>query len=93
MSNSALVQVRVDPDLRDAVDSILTDNGLDIPTAVRIYFAKIARVGGIPFDVRGYNAETIAAMEEANRVARDPRAKSYSSFAELVADIDSDDHE
>jgi DNA-damage-inducible protein J len=93
MGNTALIQARVEPDLKDAVDVILADNGLDIPTAIRIYFAKILRVGGIPFDVRTYNAETIAAMEEANRVSRDPNAKSYSSFAELVADLDSDDDE
>ena len=93
MSNSALIQVRVEPGLRDTVNSILADNGLDIPTAVRIYLKKIASVGGIPFDVRTYNAETIAAMEEANRIACDPRAKSYASFSELVADLDSDDSE
>jgi DNA-damage-inducible protein J len=91
MPNTALVQVRVEPELRDEVDSILTDNGLDIPTAIRMYFAKIRRVGGIPFEVRTYNATTIAAMEEAKRIASDPLAKSYSSFAELVADLDADE--
>jgi DNA-damage-inducible protein J len=90
MANTALVQVRVEPDLKEIVDNVLADNGLDIPTAVRIYFAKIARTGGIPFDVRTYNAETIAAMEEANRVSRDQNAKSYDSFADLLADLDTD---
>jgi hypothetical protein len=32
-------------------------------------------------------------MEEANRISRDPNARSYSNFAELVADLDSDDDE
>jgi DNA-damage-inducible protein J len=93
MGNTALVQARVEPDVRDAVDSILSDNGLDIPTAIRIYFAKILRVGGIPFEVRSYSAETIAAMEEANRISRDPDAKSYASFADLMDDLNSDDDE
>ena len=91
MSNTALIQARVDPELKDAVDSILADNGLDIPTAIRMYFAKIIRVGGIPFDVRVYNDETIAAMEEADRLVADPNAKSYSNFAELLADLELDD--
>ena len=92
MANTALVQVRVEPDLRDEVDEILASNGLDIPTAVRIYFAKIRRVGGIPFDVRTYNTETIAAMGEADRIiSGEIKAKSYSSFADLVADIDLDE--
>jgi len=91
MSNTALIQARVDPAIKDAVDSILADNGLDIPTAIRMYFAKILRVGGIPFDVRVYNDETIAAIEEADSLAADPNAKSYSSFAELLADPEVDD--
>jgi DNA-damage-inducible protein J len=48
-------------------------------------------VGGIPFEVRSYNAETIAAMEEANRISNDLSARSYSSFAEMLADLDSDE--
>jgi DNA-damage-inducible protein J len=33
------------------------------------------------------NAETIAAMEEADRISRDPNAKRYSNFEELVAEV------
>jgi DNA-damage-inducible protein J len=56
-----------------------------------MFFAKIRRVGGIPFEVRSYNAETIAALEEANRISSDPNAKSYTSFRALLDDLDSDD--
>jgi DNA-damage-inducible protein J len=91
MSNTALIQARIEPELKNDVDLILGDNGLDIPTAIRMYFAKIRQVGGIPFDVRTYNAETIAAMEETNRISRDPSVKSYGSFAELMTDLDLDD--
>ena len=93
MANSALIQVRVEPNLKSDVDSILADNGLDTPTAIRMFLAKVRHVGGIPFEVRSYNAETIAAMEEANRIANDPHAKSYSTFIELLADLDGDDDE
>lgn len=33
------------------------------------------------------NAETIAAMEEANKIICDPNTKRYSSFEELVAEV------
>jgi DNA-damage-inducible protein J len=85
-----LIQARVEPELKDDVEAILNDNGLDMPTAIRMFFAKIRQVGGIPFDARTYNAETVAALEEARHIANDPSAKSYSSFEELLADIDSD---
>lgn len=93
MSNSALIQVRVEPELKTDVDSILSANGLDIPTAIRIFLTKVRRVGGIPFEVKAYNSETIAAMEEANRIASDPQAKSYRSFNELLADLETDGDE
>jgi len=91
MANSALIQVRVEPELKNDVGDTLASNGLDIPTAIRMFLTKVQQVGGIPFEVRTYNAKTIAAMEEANRVAVDPHAKSYKSFGELLADIDEDD--
>ena len=84
MGNTALVQIRVEPGLKEDVESILNDNGLDIPTAVRMFFAKVRRVGGIPFDVRSYSAETIAAFEEADLISRDKGIKTYSSFSEIL---------
>ena len=85
-SNTALIQVRVEPELKEDVESILNENGLDIPTAIRIFFAKIRRVQGLPFEVRSYSSETMAALEEAEILSRDPRVRTYSSFAELLAE-------
>ena len=87
----SLVQARVDADLKEDVDIVLQENGLDIPTAIRMFMSKIVQVGGIPFDVRAYNTETLRAMEEADRLAHDPNVKRYSSFAELLEDIDADE--
>ena len=83
-SNTALVQARVEPELKEDVELILSENGLDIPTAIRMYFTKIRRVQGLPFEVRTYSAETIAALEEAELISRDPGAKTYTSFAEIL---------
>jgi len=93
MANSALIQVRVEPALKADVDGILAANGIDTPTAIRMFLTKVRHVGGIPFEVRTYSAETIAAMEEANRITRDPHAKSYNNFSELLVDLDGDDDE
>jgi DNA-damage-inducible protein J len=50
-------------------------------------------VGGIPFEVRSYNAETVAAMEEADRISSDPNTKSYTSFAEMLSDTQAESDE
>jgi hypothetical protein len=34
------------------------------------------------------NAETIVAMKEAEKIARDPNVKGYTSFAELLREIE-----
>ncbi|MCL2883081.1 MAG: type II toxin-antitoxin system RelB/DinJ family antitoxin [Coriobacteriia bacterium] len=83
-NNTALIQARVEPELKKEVENILTENGLDIPTAIRIFFAKIRHTQGLPFEVRTYSAETLAALEEADLISRDPRAKNYESFAEIL---------
>lgn len=50
--SSSLVQIRVDDDLKNETTAILDDIGLDLPTAVRIFFKKVVSVKGIPFEVR-----------------------------------------
>ena len=87
-SNTALVQARIEPELKKDVESILDENGLDIPTAIRIFFAKIRHVQGLPFEVRSFNPDTIAALEEAERISHDPQARTYSSFAEILAETE-----
>ncbi|MBC6720689.1 MULTISPECIES: type II toxin-antitoxin system RelB/DinJ family antitoxin [Treponema] len=55
MINTALVQVRVDEALKDEVTDIYNHYGLDLPTAIRIFFKKSVAVGGLPFDLREEN--------------------------------------
>ena len=47
------------------------------------------REGGIPFDITldQPNKETIAAMLEAERIAKDPSVKGYTDLDEMFADL------
>ena len=40
MTNTALVQIKVDTETKTDVTSIYESLGLDVPTAVRIFFSK-----------------------------------------------------
>ncbi|MCM1184522.1 MAG: type II toxin-antitoxin system RelB/DinJ family antitoxin [Roseburia sp.] len=51
MAEQALVQVRLDKDLRDEVADIYAKMGLDIPTAIRMFFARTKIEKGLPFAV------------------------------------------
>ena len=50
------------------------------------FIRQSLRVGGFPFDVRieQPNKETMAAMLEAERIARDPSVKRYSDVDEAL---------
>ena len=52
MNNIALVQVKVDAETKTDVTRIYESLGLDLPTAVRIFFKKSIAVGGLPFELR-----------------------------------------
>ena len=51
MANTALVQVKIEPELKIEVEKYLNDFGLDISTAVRVYFKKIVAEQRIPFRI------------------------------------------
>ena len=52
MANAALVQLKVDTEIKEDVSRIYENLGLDLPTAIRIFFKKSIAVGGLPFELR-----------------------------------------
>lgn len=41
----------------------------------------------MPTSLSGYNKETIAALQETEKMLQDPNHKTFQTFDELVADI------
>ena len=58
-------------------------------TAFNIFVRQALREGRIPFEIsiNQPNRETIAAMLEAERIAKDPSVKGYTNMDELFADL------
>ena len=52
-----LIQIRVDRPLKDEVTKIFTSLGLDMSTAVRMFFQRCKRMKGIPFALTLVDAE------------------------------------
>lgn len=50
MSNSSLIQIRVDDQLKKEVTDIYEQLGLDLPTAIRMFLKKSVVARGLPFD-------------------------------------------
>lgn len=89
MAQNTLIQVRVEDTLKNDTDALFSDLGLDTSTAIRIFLKQAVKQHGLPFHVGQPvpNTETIAAMEEADRISCDPATKRCSSPSELLAEV------
>lgn len=87
------INVRVDEDLKRRVESIYSELGMNLSTAINVFLRASVRYDGIPFDMRleNPNDETIAAMLEAEKIAKDPNVKHYHSVKELFSDLEADE--
>ena len=82
--------IRMDSDLKAQADALFNELGMNISTAFNIFVRQSLREGRIPFDIslNQPNKETIAAMLESERIAKDPSVKGYTNLDELFADLE-----
>ena len=58
MADQAIIQVRVDTELKEQVAEIYDRIGIDIPTAVRMFFKATVRDDDLPFNTKGRTEAT-----------------------------------
>ena len=87
--NTTNISIRMDAQLKEQADELFAELGMNISTAFNIVVRQSLREGGIPFAVslNQPNKETIAAMLEAERIAKDPSVKGYTDLNQLFADL------
>ena len=93
MTNSTTnITIRMDSDLKVKADELFNDLGMNISTAFNVFVRHSVREGRIPFNIslNQPNKETIAAMIEAERIAKDPSVKGYNNLDDLFAYLKSE---
>ena len=72
------INIQMDSDLKAQADALFGELGMDLSTAFNIFVRQALREGRIPFNIslNQPNKETIAAMSEAERIAKDPSVKA-----------------
>ena len=83
------ISIRMDADLKTKADELFAELGMNLSTAFNIFVRQALREGGIPFDitVNSPNKETVAAMLEAERIAKDSSVKGYTDMDELFEEL------
>lgn len=89
MANKGNMTLRVEPELKEQAAALFKSLGMDLSTATGIFYRQALRYHGLPFDVRidEPNEITYAAMEEAERMLKDPNTKRFSSVEDLFAEL------
>lgn len=66
-TKNGFVHSRIDEGIKEEASFILEKLGLNVSDAIRLFLNQVVMRKGMPFPVRIPNAETIAAMESADR--------------------------
>ena len=66
MTLDATVRARVNGELKQEVEEILSQIGLSTSQAITLFLKRIKYERGIPFELKVPNATTLQAMEEAD---------------------------
>lgn len=86
------VNIRMDETTKKAFDAFCSEIGISVSSAFNIFAKTVVREQRIPFEIKteGPNADTIEAMQEAEEFKTQPeRFKRYSSFSELLREVES----
>ena len=89
MAATTMVHIRVDETLKIQAADTLAAMGLSLSDAVRVFLTRVVAEQGLPFELKAPNAETRAAMAEADRIVNARRAR----FADAAALFDALDQE
>ncbi len=90
MAKTQTIHTRIEPELKENVDAILSQLGLTASEAVKLFYKQVVLNNGLPFEIKlpKYNGETLAAMEEARKISKDKDYKSYTSVESLRKDLE-----
>jgi DNA-damage-inducible protein J len=92
MAEQVLVQASVDKDLKQEVTEIYEALGMDLPTAIRMFFVKSKMERGIPFDTTLpknviTRSEAMRSLEDMFHQASDVPEMSIDEINAEIADV------
>jgi DNA-damage-inducible protein J len=87
MAATTMIHVRVDEQIKAQATDALASMGLTVSDAVRVFLTRVAADKELPFALKAPNAETRAAMSEADEIGLARRAR-FGTAVELLDDLE-----
>lgn len=86
-AQTSMLHIRVDEETKARAAEALDAMGLSMSEAVRLFLHRVAREQAFPLELKVPNAETRAAMGEAEEIVRRRRGR-FGNGDELFADLE-----
>ncbi len=86
-AQTSMLHIRVEDDIKVQATEALTAMGLSMSDAVRLFLRRVVVEQAFPLELKVPNAETRAAMAEAEDIVRARRAR-FTTAAALLADLE-----
>ena len=87
-AHSSMIHVRMDNDLKERATEALAAMGLSTADAVRLLFHRIATDQAFPLELKVPNAETRAAMEEADEFFKNGGTPRFDKAEDMFAKLE-----
>lgn len=89
MAETTNVTVRMDKDLKEQAESLFSEMGMNLTTALNIFMRQSVRQGKIPFEisVNTPNAATFAAMQEIEDMRSGRLPKHPQRVEDFIAEM------
>ena len=87
MATTTMVHVRIDEQVKAQATETLAAMGLTVSDAVRVFLTRVVAEKQMPFALKVPNAETRAAMAEADEIINAHRAR-FATAEELFDDLE-----
>jgi DNA-damage-inducible protein J len=93
MQRTAVMNIRIEPDIKTKAEELFGCFGLSVTDAVNVFLRQSLMRGGFPFEIIRYtpNEITKAAILKADCLMNDPNAKTFTTIDDLRADLLSDE--
>lgn len=88
IKNNAQIQIRVDAETKSEVKKVLDRLGMDISSAVKIFFHQVINVKNFPCELRDENGFTLRTAETLRRSIVDAKnsKKTFNKGSALIKD-------
>lgn len=86
------VTICMEENLKRQADELFSDLGMTLSSAMTVFIKQAIRQQAIPFTISRniLNEDTMEAIEEVRKLKGNKEKKTYSSFDEMLKEIDSE---